>query len=145
MICLNVLEHVPGDDEALRNIHGALRRDGKAIILVPQGPNNFGTLDEVLGHRRRYTRETLGALAERCGFEVQEMIGMNRVGSAAWFLNGKVLKRSHFSLAQIWALNALTPLFRRADKLIPLPPLSLIAVLRKRPETQATLNQQQSA
>jgi glycosyltransferase involved in cell wall biosynthesis len=145
VICLNVLEHVPDDQEALRNIHHALRDDGKAIVLVPQGPNNFGTLDEVLGHRRRYTQESLGALAQGCGFQVQEMIGMNRVGSAAWYLNGKVLRRNHFSLAQIWALNALTPLFRRADRLIPLPPLSLIAILRKQPETPASLNRRQSA
>jgi SAM-dependent methyltransferase len=145
VICLNVLEHVPDDGEALRNIHHALREDGKAIVLVPQGPNNFGTLDEVLGHRRRYTEESLGALAKGCGFEVQEMIGMNRVGSAAWYLNGKVLRRNHFSLAQIWALNALTPLFRRADRLIPLPPLSLIAVLRKQASGESSQHQRESA
>jgi glycosyltransferase involved in cell wall biosynthesis len=135
VICLNVLEHVPSDEDALRNIHHALRADGsgRAIVLVPQGPGNFGTLDEVLGHRRRYTKDSLGTLAASCGFEVEEMIGLNRVGSAAWFLNGKLLRRHHFSLGQIWALNALTPLFRRADKLIPLPPLSLVAILRKRP------------
>jgi glycosyltransferase involved in cell wall biosynthesis len=131
VICLNVLEHVPDDADALRNIHHALREHGKAIVLVPQGPSNFGTLDDVLGHRRRYTADGLANLARRCGFEVRGMVPLNRVGSAAWFLNGKVLRRKHFSLLQIWALNALTPVLRRVDRVLPLPPLSLIAILEK--------------
>ncbi len=44
---------------ALRNIYDALEPGGRAIILVPCGPELFGTLDEVLGHFRRYTPEQL--------------------------------------------------------------------------------------
>ncbi len=145
VICLNVLEHVPDDEDALRNIHHALRADGKAIVLVPQGPANFGTLDDVLGHRRRYTIASLSELSQRCGFVVQDVIPLNRVGSAAWFLNGKVLRRKHFSLMQIWALNALTPLFRRIDRVVPLPPLSLIAILEKPAARDALGELRQSA
>ena len=89
----------------------------------------MGTLDEVLGHRRRYTRETLDALASDCGFKVLNMIEFNRIGSVAWYLNGKVLRRRTFGLVQIWALNVFTPLFRVVDRILPLPPLSLIAIL----------------
>ncbi len=131
VVCLNVIEHVADDVGALRNIGKALGDGGRAIILVPQGQWNFGTLDEVLGHVKRYTRETLGKLAEDGGFEVDEMIEFNRVGTAAWFLNGKVLKRRHFGLFQVLTLNAITPVMRAADPWFPLPPLSLIAVLRK--------------
>jgi glycosyltransferase involved in cell wall biosynthesis/phospholipid N-methyltransferase len=129
VICLNVIEHVDDDRAALRNIRGVLGPGGRAIVLVPQGPGNFGTLDGVLGHKRRYTRETLAGLAESCGMKVAEMIPFNRTGSAAWFLNGKLLRRQKFGLGQILALNALTPLLRRVDALLPLPPLSLIAIL----------------
>lgn len=131
VVCLNVIEHVKDDVGALRNIASALADGGRAIILVPQGEWNFGTLDEVLGHERRYTRETLGKLALDGGFEVEEMIEFNRVGTAAWFLNGKVLKRRHFGLFQVLTLNAITPMMRAADPWFPLPSLSLIAVLRK--------------
>jgi glycosyltransferase involved in cell wall biosynthesis len=129
VICLNVLEHVDGDVEALRNIRSVLRRDGHAIVLVPRGPGLLGTLDEVLGHKRRYSEESLRAVADAAGFRVREIQGFNRVGTPAWWLNGKLLRRRSFGLFQIWALNALTPLFRRVDRLLPFPPLSLIAVL----------------
>ena len=140
VICLNVIEHVGDDREALRNIRESLAPGGRAIILVPQGPGNFGTLDTVLGHERRYTEETLRALAADCAFEVDEMVPFNRSGTPAWFLNGKILKRQTFGLFQIWMLNALTPVFRAVDGVMPLPPLSLIAVLRK-PATAARLVQ----
>jgi len=116
--------------EAL-NIRSVLAPGGKAIVLVPQGQWNFGTLDEVLGHQRRYSSETLHKLATDCGFKVQEMLPFNRVGTPAWWLNGKVLRRRVFGLGQIMALNALTPLFRRIDSLLPIQPLSLIAILER--------------
>jgi 2-polyprenyl-3-methyl-5-hydroxy-6-metoxy-1,4-benzoquinol methylase len=74
VICLNVIEHVVDDRTALGNIKSVLAVGGRAIILVPQGPANMGTLDEVLGPRRRYTRGTLDALASDCGFKVLSVI-----------------------------------------------------------------------
>jgi glycosyltransferase involved in cell wall biosynthesis/phospholipid N-methyltransferase len=129
VISLNVIEHIEDDRAALNNIKSRLAPGGRAIVLVPQGPANFGTLDEVLGHRRRYTHETLTRLASDCGFEVREILEFNRIGSAAWYLNGRLLRRRSFGLAQIWSLNLLTPLMRRLDAILPLPPLSLIGVL----------------
>jgi glycosyltransferase involved in cell wall biosynthesis/phospholipid N-methyltransferase len=130
VVCLNVIEHVEDDRGALANILGVLAPEGKAIVLVPNGPDLFGTLDEVLGHKRRYTEASLRALAAEAGFEVQEVLSFNRVGTPAWWLNGKLLKRRHFGLAQIATLNLLTPVFRRIDRALPFRPLSLIAVLR---------------
>ena len=129
VICFNVIEHVVDDRIALGNIKSVLAEGGRAIILVPQGPANMGTLDEVLGHRRRYTRQTLDALASDCGFKVSNMIEFNRIGSVAWYINGKILRRHTFGLVQIWALNVITPLFRVVDGILPLPPLSLVAIL----------------
>jgi SAM-dependent methyltransferase len=131
VISLNVIEHVDDDRAALNNIKSKLAPSGRAIVLVPQGPGNFGTLDEVLGHRRRYTRETLTRLAADCGFKVREILEFNRTGSAAWYLNGKLLRRRSFGLGQIWSLNLLTPLIRRIDAMLPLPPLSLIGILER--------------
>jgi glycosyltransferase involved in cell wall biosynthesis len=132
VICLNVIEHVDDDRTALLNINRVLAPSGRAIILVPQGMRNFGTLDHVLGHRRRYTRKSLAELAAECGFAVTSMLEFNRVGSLAWFLNGKILQRRTFGIGQIWLLNLMTPVFRRLDNLLPLPPLSLIAILERR-------------
>ena len=45
VVCLNVIEHVDDDRNSLMNIKAVLSETGRAIILVPQGPWNFGTLD----------------------------------------------------------------------------------------------------
>jgi glycosyltransferase involved in cell wall biosynthesis len=131
VICLNVVEHLVNDLGVLQNIHEALGQGGRAIILVPCGPWLLGTLDEVLGHQRRYTRGQLEGLASRAGFRVETMLEFNRVGVIAWWINGKLLRRHTFGFMQIKLLNLLTPLFRVLDKFLPWPPLSLIAVLRK--------------
>ena len=132
VICLNVVEHVDDDVGALRNIRAALSADGRAIVLVPQGPEVFGTLDEVLGHKRRYTPATLSAAAAEAGFDVETVLHFNRVGRPAWWLNGRLLRRRHFGLLQVVLLNALTPVFRLVDRALPFDALSLIAVLRPR-------------
>ena len=130
VICLNVIEHVEGDREALENIRSVLAPGGRALILVPQAPWNFGTLDEVLGHRRRYTADSLTTVARAAGFEIERMIKFNRLSTFAWFLNGKILRRRHFGLIQIKTLNLLVPIMRVTDA-VPTPPLSLIAVLKR--------------
>jgi len=128
---LNVVEHVKDDVAALRNIRDALSDEGRAIILVPCGPSLYGTLDEVLGHYRRYTTEQLVSVAIQAGFRAEEMLKFNRAGVPAWWLNGRILRRKTFGLGQIRLLNLLTPIFRLVDSWVPLPPLSIIAILRK--------------
>ena len=131
IVCLNVVQHLDDDQAALGNIHHALADGGCAIILVPQGPAALGTLDEAIGHQRRYSEATLRQLAEQTGFVVKEILKFNHVGWPAWWLNGKILKRRTFGLAQVLALNTLTPLFRRIDKHLPFPPLSLVGIFEK--------------
>jgi glycosyltransferase involved in cell wall biosynthesis len=140
VICLNVIEHVADDHASLRNIREVLAPGGRAIVLVPQGQWNFGTLDEVLGHQRRYSEASLRALAQESDFVVEKIIRFNRVGTPAWWLNGKILRRRIFGLGQILALNVLTPLFRRIDGVLPFEPLSLIAVLQRRDQASPALS-----
>ena len=131
VICMNVVEHLQDDLAALQNIRNALEPGGRAVILVPCGPGLYGTLDEVLGHFRRYTPETLKEVAQRAGFRVDKILTFNRAGSPAWWLNGRILRRRTFGLNQIRMLNFLTPTFRAVDSWLPIPPLSLIAILQK--------------
>jgi SAM-dependent methyltransferase len=130
VVCLNVIEHVDDDVGALRNIRASLAPDGRAIVLVPHGPALLGSQDEVLGHRRRYTEASLRAALQAGGLELEQLVHFNRVSWAPWWMNGRVLRRRTFGLFQIKVLNLLTPLFRRIDRMMPFPPLSLIAVAR---------------
>src|SRR5207247_7381782 len=115
VICLNVVEHLADDLAALNNIRGVLEDGGRAIVLVPCGPWLFGTLDEVLGHQRRYTKKQLVELAEKAGFHLENVMAFNRVGVIAWWLNGRLLRKRTFGLWQIKVLNLLMPLFRVLD------------------------------
>lgn len=130
VICLNVIEHVEDDLAALANIRRSLSADGRAVILVPRGQWNFGTLDEVLGHFRRYSPAQLEDVARRAGMRVERMVAFNRVGTIAWFLNGRVLRRRTFGLGQITLLSVMVPVFRLVDRWLPVPSLSLIAVMQ---------------
>jgi glycosyltransferase involved in cell wall biosynthesis len=144
VVCLNVVEHVQDDAGALRNIQNALVDGGRAIILVPFGQWLYGSLDEVLGHCRRYTRDQLIAVAQQAGFRVEHVLQFNRPGVPAWWLNGRILRRKTFGLGQIRMLNILTPLFRLVDPWVPLPPLSIIAILRKEEDDTASYAAQAS-
>jgi SAM-dependent methyltransferase len=130
-VIVNVLEHVPQPDIAVENLWNSLRPDGVLIILVPQHPGLFGTLDEVLGHVVRYTPASLRAILEKRGFHVETMFDFNRVSVPGWWLNGRVLRRRTFSRLQLKFLNTMMPLFRRIDRWWPWSGLSLIAVARR--------------
>ncbi len=130
IICLNVVEHLQDDVQALRNMRARLTKDGRAIVLVPNGPGLYGSLDQVLGHFRRYTWEQLLEVCERAGFRVEKVLKFNRVGTPGWWWNGRVLKKTTFGLWQIKLLNVLVPLIRPIDRFLPFPHLSWIVVLR---------------
>jgi glycosyltransferase involved in cell wall biosynthesis len=130
VICLNVVEHLEDDVKALRNIRATLQKDGRAIVLVPSGPGLYGTLDKVLGHYRRYTRDELVEACARAGFRVEKVLKFNRIGSPGWWWNGSVLKKTTFGFWQIKLLNTLVPFVRPIDRYLPLPHLSWIVILR---------------
>jgi glycosyltransferase involved in cell wall biosynthesis/protein-L-isoaspartate O-methyltransferase len=128
VVCLNVVEHVEDDLGALRNIFSALKPGGRAIILVPQDQKAFGTLDEVLGHCRRYSEAQLRARMEEAGFAVERVLHFNRVTRPGWRFNGQVLKRRSFGRFQLKVFDTLVPLWRRIDGYLPWQAVSLIAV-----------------
>jgi glycosyltransferase involved in cell wall biosynthesis len=136
VICLNVVEHLEDDVRALRNIRGSLAKDGRAVILVPNGPGLYGSLDEVLGHFRRYTRDQLVEACARAGFRVEKVLKFNRIGSPGWWWNGRILKRKTFGFWQIKLLNTLMPFVRPIDRFLPFPHLSWIVILRADDQSQ---------
>jgi glycosyltransferase involved in cell wall biosynthesis len=133
VICQNVLEHVDDDAAALRGIAAAVEDRGRILVLAPNAPWMYGAIDGSLGHRRRYTRRELALLAERAGMRCVETIAYNRASSLPWWFSGRVLGRRHFGLFQVKFVNWITPVLRKLDRYLPLPPLSLIAVFEKAP------------
>jgi len=131
VICLNVMEHLDDDRGVLKNIDDLLSKGGRAIILVPRGQFLYGSLDEVLGHKRRYSKKMLIELVDQFDFKLDVIIPFNRVSTFPWLVNGKFFKKRTFGLFQIFMMNLLTPIFRKIDKFLPWPSLSYIAILKK--------------
>jgi glycosyltransferase involved in cell wall biosynthesis len=131
VVCLNVLEHVRDPLAALRNMRDALAPGGRAVLYVPQGQNRYSSLDEVLGHRCRYSKEMLAGELEQTGFAVEHLQDFNHFGVPGWLLNGRILKRRRFSRAQLKVFNILVPAIRHVDRAFPWSGLGLIAVARR--------------
>jgi SAM-dependent methyltransferase len=128
VICLNVVEHVADDRLALANIASTLAEGGRAIVLVPQGQSIYGTLDEVLGHYRRYSELDLRNKMEQAGLRLEKLIRFNRVTRPAWFINGRIFKKRTFGRFQLWVFDRMVWLWRRIDSWLPWNPVSIIAV-----------------
>ena len=101
IVCLNVLEHVRDDLQALRNMSAVLPPGGKAVLIVPAFESLYGPIDKNLGHYRRYSKKGFSTLAAEAGFEVKRMRYMNSVGCIGWWINSKIFKRTEQSDQQI--------------------------------------------
>jgi hypothetical protein len=64
-ICLNALEHIEDDRQALHGMASILSAGGVVVLLVPAFPMLYGPIDSNLGHYRRYSRGFFGPLLSR--------------------------------------------------------------------------------
>lgn len=64
----DVLEHIEADETAIARVHEALVPGGVFLVTVPQYPSMWSRLDELVRHKRRYTRRELTAKLLRAGF-----------------------------------------------------------------------------
>lgn len=131
VILQNAAEHVEDDVAVFRAARSVLADDGNLLVLVPNAPSLFGSLDRVVGHHRRYNRNRLAEAASQAGFTLVKFVSMNRIGAPVWWLNSRVLRRRRFGLLQIKVLNALVPLLRGVDRFLPFPPMTLIGIFAK--------------
>jgi len=69
--CIDVLEHIPDDQTALKNLHAMTK--GHMLLSVPIGPL-FQVETERLGHVHGYSRAELEEKIRRAGFEIVKVI-----------------------------------------------------------------------
>jgi SAM-dependent methyltransferase len=133
-VCLNVLEHVRDDLQALRNMRAVLPPGGRVVLIVPAFQSLYGPIDRHLGHHRRYSKESMKALAYSAGFEPVTLRYLNSFGFLGWWWNARILKKQHQSAFQIGVFDTLVvPLLSRLEDRIE-PPFgqSIFVVLVKR-------------
>src|SRR6266404_186882 len=131
VIMLNVLEHLSDAKQALANLWSALQPGGRAIVLVPQHPGLYGTLDEALEHHLRYTTPGFEQVLKDAGFRIEQMFDFNRFSAPGWWVNGKVLRRRKFSRLQLKMIDLMMPAVKRLDRLLPWSGVSLVAIAVK--------------
>jgi SAM-dependent methyltransferase len=131
--CLNVLEHIEDDRDALSGMASLLPQSGVIVLIVPAFDSLYGPIDRNLGHHRRYTRKSMANLAKDCNLEVKKLHYMNCVGVFGWWWNAHVLRRDRQSEQQIAFFDRfVVPIISRMEAAVR-PPLgqSLFVVLRK--------------
>jgi SAM-dependent methyltransferase len=132
--CVNVLEHLEHDVDALQVFRNVIVPQGKVLIFVPAVAAAYGPLDAELGHHRRYSKQTLTRAFEDAGLELTMVRYTNPIGLLGWMYNAHISKARVHSLGQVKLFERLiAPWALPLERLIT-PPigLSLVAVGTKR-------------
>ena len=135
IVAVNVVEHLPDDVSAVRGLAALLRPGGALLLYVPACPRLFGTLDQALGHHRRYTRTSLQRLLAQAGLTSAAPRYMNRLGLLGWLWQGRVMKRQALAPGLIAAFERVVSLARALDWVAAPLPIGLGLVAQaNRPE-----------
>lgn len=132
VVACNVLEHVPDDVGALRDLGRLLRPDGRVVLVVPAFPSAMSDFDRAIGHQRRYRRRTLRAALEAAGYRVERLHHVNSLGLLGWYVAVKALGSRPSAGPLLTAYDrGVVPWLRRLEARRP-PPFgqSLLAVAR---------------
>ncbi|MHB8522367.1 MAG: glycosyltransferase [Limisphaerales bacterium] len=131
VVCLNVLEHIQDDLGVLRHLHAVVPPGCRLVFLVPFNPKLFSEFDRQIGHCRRYEEGGLENKMQTAGFSVERQFYFNKVGVFAWWVGNVLFRQRTLTRGQLKLYNALTPVFRLVDRVLPTTGLSTIVVARK--------------
>lgn len=133
VVSSNVLEHIEDDVACMRRIREALRPGGAFAVYVPARAELFGTLDESVGHVRRYTRPLLKERLEEAGFYVQWVRYGNLAGVLPWLVTGKLLKRPSIAKSELRFFDRFVlPIATRVENVLRVPYGLNVAALARR-------------
>jgi SAM-dependent methyltransferase len=77
VVAFDVLEHIPDDEAAAREVWRTLRPGGRFLVAVPADERLWSAHDEAVGHVRRYLRPQLVDVLTKAGFEVHSARSWN--------------------------------------------------------------------
>jgi len=131
---IDVIEHIENDRDELVQAARRLRSGGNLVVLVPAYNFLYSEFDKAIGHYRRYSRRTLGAL-DPPGCELVRLRNLDSAGLLASLVNKLFLKQSIPTESQIALWDRV--LVRTSTFLDPITGFlagkTLIAVWRKLP------------
>ena len=132
-ICTNVLEHTDDDEAVLTNIFEILNHVGHLTLLVPAFKSLFGSIDLLVGHRRRYNKKELESKLKKAGFNIIKLYFMNSIAVPGWFFNNRIIRLQKESIFQVLFFDRfIVPWLKHFERIIPPPVgLSLVAICEK--------------
>jgi len=130
VVCANVLGHVADDAGALRAMRDLLAPGGRVVIIVPALRALHGSIDQAIGHRRRYSRREIAQKLADARLDVEHVSYFNLLAVPAWFLNARVLRRRSVPGFQARINDLLVPILRLERRLGSPLGTSLLAVER---------------
>lgn len=118
ILYIDVLEHIRDDRGELEQAARLLRPAGTLVVLAPAHQWLFSPFDKSIGHYRRYSRKTLGAVMPG-SLEVERLVYLDSVGLIASSANVLFLRQRLPTARQIefWD-RRLVPMSRRIDRRI---------------------------
>jgi len=84
--CFDVLEHIKDDKKFIQDIHRFTKKDSFVLVTVPAYQFLWSNLDDIVGHKRRYTRSGLISIFEKNGFKVLKASYFNTILSPIFIL-----------------------------------------------------------
>lgn len=122
IVGVNVLEHIDDDRRTLATLAKILPSGGKLLLFVPALPWLFGSLDEAVGHYRRYRKIELQTKITEAGFQILELKFMNVPGLVSWFVAGRILKARTLSPGMVqWYDRWVIPVVRTIESRLTMP------------------------
>jgi 2-polyprenyl-3-methyl-5-hydroxy-6-metoxy-1,4-benzoquinol methylase len=100
ILAFDVLEHIDDDCIAIKNIKNMLKHDGKVIISVPQHRFLWGKLDDLVMHKRRYSKSELVRKIQDNGLRVNYATSFVFILFPLMFLSRMFDRGSASSVAQ---------------------------------------------
>ncbi len=124
LVCaLDIVEHVDDDHGALAELVRVAAPGATFLLSIPLHPSRWTSLDEIVGHRRRYEPERLLAMLAQHGLTVEQTAehsmqpkSSRLIDCGMWFL---VHKRGR---ALWWYNHVFMPLAVRFEKKLALTP-----------------------
>ncbi|MDO8638632.1 MAG: class I SAM-dependent methyltransferase [Candidatus Daviesbacteria bacterium] len=133
IICSNVLEHIKGDEKALKNLYYLLNKGGILVLLVPAHDFLFGEIDRSIGHYRRYNKERLSKQMTQIGFKIINERILNMLGGIGWWFSSKLLGKTTVESSKVRLFNLVAPFILPFEDIVEPPIGTSILIVAQKP------------
>lgn len=132
VICINVLEHIRNDINALKNMNKMLKQNGCLILIVPAFKFLYGNTDRADGHFRRYTKGEIKRKLSETGFKIIEIKYFNFLGFFGWLYHSRLRELRVHNKNDLHGFEKIIPFVRKFEKIVrPIFGLSFLIVAEK--------------